>query len=303
MRNRTTGKKAMLVATVAMALAPSVSSMAARSPGSIRLLDPVTRAAYSDHVPFSWTFRPGTKVKTGSSIYFQASTDQYRWRTLGPRVAIRSGAYLWDTAAWPEGTYWVRSVVQSTLISSQVGPIVVDRTNPLANITRPSEGDVIVEDLAEVYAAVVVGTTTLEADAFDSGSGIDEVTWFLDDAEIGTGSPFEYNFSMEPGQHVLTVEVTDNAGNTGTHSVELIAGPGPSLVAGELPEAPTPPDGVPSEPGLPEGVPTLPDGVPVPPEGAPAPPEGLPEDVPPGGVPPAEPPAGIPPTLPDVPSP
>ena len=310
MRTRTRGKKALLVATVAMALAPSVSSMAARSPGTISLLDPVTSTAYSDHVPFAWTFRPGAKVKTTSQIYFQATTDQYRWRTLSSKVPINSGAYLWDTAAWPEGTYWVRSVVHSTLIASSVGPIIVDRTAPLSQITRPSEGDVIVEDLAEAYGAVVVGTTMLEADTFDGGSGVEDVTWLLDDEAIGSGTPFEYNFSMQPGPHILKVEVTDFAGNASSHEVQLIAGPGPSIVAGDLPD---PTDGLPiPDPTLPDGVPTLPDGVPAPPEGVPAPPEGLPEDVPPGGVPneppatpepPTGPPTGIPPELPTVPAP
>lgn len=298
----------MLIATVAMALAPSVSSMAARSPGTISLLDPVSQTAYSDHVPFAWTFRPGAKVKTSSKIYFQATTDQYRWRTLNSKVPINSGAYLWDTSSWPEGTYWVRSVVHATLIASQVGPIIVDRTAPLSQITRPSEGDVIVEDVAEVYGAVVVGTTTLEADTFDGGSGVDEVAWLLDGEEIGKGTPFEYNFSMQPGQHVLTVEVTDVAGNSSTHEVQLIAGPGPSIVVGELPDGtPTPPDGLPiDDPTLPDGVPTLPEGVPVPPDGAPVPPDGLPEDVPPGGVPddePTVPDTGLPTDLPDVPTP
>jgi hypothetical protein len=164
---------------------------------------------------------------------------------------------------------------------------------------------VIVEDLAHVYGAVVVGTTTLEADAFDSGSGIDEVTWYLDDEEIGKGTPYEYNFSMTPGQHVLTVQVSDLAGNSSTHQVELIAGPGPSLVAGELP---TPEDGLPIEdPELPDGVPPtgLPEGVPpsglpetTPPSGLPetTPPSGLPEDVPPAGLP-----EGVPPALPTLP--
>lgn len=286
----------MLAATVALALAPSVSSMAARSPGSIRLLDPVTETAYADQVPFEWDFRPGSKVKTSSQVYLQATSDGYRWRMLSSKLPIRSGSYTWDTTTWPEGVYYVRNVVHSTMISSTVGPIIVDRTAPLTRITHPREGDVTIENLAEVYGAVVIGTTTLEAESFDMGSGVTEVEWFLDDDPIGSGTPYEYNFSMTPGQHVLTVAATDEAGNTSTHSVQLIAGPGPSLVVGELPEGtPTPPDGLPIEdPTLPDGVPTLPDG-------APTPPSGLPEDVPPGGVPsdPPTAPSPEPPSLPD----
>lgn len=312
MRTRIRGKKALLFATIALAVAPSVSSMAARSQGAIRLLDPVTDTAYSSLVPFAWDFDPGTKVKTNSIVYLQASTDGYRWRTISgaARLPIRNGAFMWDASEWPEGTYMVRSVVQKTLIASKVGPIIIDRTAPRATITRPSEGNVIVEDLAELSSAVVVGTTTLEADTFDAGSGVSDVEWFIDGNPVGTGNPYEYNFSLNAGPHTLKAIVSDHAGNDYSTEISVIAGPGPSLVAGELP---VDPDALPiDDPTLPEDVPPggLPDDVPgdVPPGGPPdgVPPEGVPGDVPPGGVPDDVPPGGLPPTGlpdPDVPLP
>jgi hypothetical protein len=296
----------MLAATIAMAIAPSVSSLAAASRGAISLLDPVSQTAYSDHVPFAWEFTPGSKVKTTSTVYFQATTDRYRWRTISSKVPIRSGGYLWDTTGWPEGSYFVRSIVHSTLILDEVGPIVVDRTDPMSRITKPSEGDVIIEDAAEVYTAVIVGTTTLEADAFDFGSGVDTVSWSLDGETIGAGTPFEYNFSLNPGKHVLRATVSDLAGNSSYHEVQLVAAPGPSLIASELPDdtdPPTLPEGVPPSdpPTLPEGVPPSdPPTVPEPPSDPPTVPE-PPSDPPTAPEPPADPPTLPEPTVPDLP--
>ena len=274
MKSRKPVTKAILVAALALGLTPSVFSSAASSRGSISLLDPISQTAYSDQVPIAWEFTPGSKVRTTSSVYIQASTDRYRWYTIESKVPIRHGAYIWNTSDWPEGTYHLRSVVHRTMITDSVGPIVVDRSNPLAYITSPSEGDVVIEDALTVSTAVVAGTTTLEASTYDYGSGIESIAWALDEKAIGFGSPYRYNFSMEPGPHVLSVTVTDAAGNVSMASANLLAVPGPSLIVTEPSEPPTLPD---TELPDPENPPTLPDPeLPADPNNPPSAPENPP---------------------------
>lgn len=318
MRIRTRGPKVILVTMLAVLLAPAASSMAARAPGSIRLERSIAETAYADAVPFTWNFLPGTKVRTYSQVYLQVTNDGYRWRSIASRLPIRSGGFSWNTVGWPEGMYYARVIVHNTLITSSVGPLVLDRTAPRSRITHPSEGSVTVEDLAQVNGSVVIGTTTLEAEVSDNGSGVESIDWSLDDTPIGSGTPLEYNFSMQPGKHTLTVETTDIAGNSSSHSVQVIAGPGPSLVVENIPAEELPPieePSIPEEPptlpedlpGLPDDLPGLPDGFPGFPEGFPGLPEGapgLPDGVPTApGVPSPEAPPVERPTPPSLPAP
>jgi hypothetical protein len=254
-------RKLLISSMLIMGLAPAVPGLTASSLGKISLQDPITQSAYADVVPIAWNWQSGSKVTSGSAVYFQASPDGYRWFPIKTGVPIRSGETDWDTTGWPEGFYSVRGVVHRTLIMDVVDPIVVDRTAPGVRITKPSEGDVWVEDTIRVYGTAVVGTTTLEADTHDYGTGVETLVWTLNGEEIGRGSPYTYNFSLNPGRHTLTATATDHAGNESSHSILLIAGPGPSLVAEDLPEvpeAPEPPEG-PGEPGEPGELPEAPD--------------------------------------------
>lgn len=304
-------RKTLLCAALIVGLAPALPALSASSTGTLQLDDPIARTAYASEVPISWSWKGGNRVNSRSVVYFQASPDQYRWYTVRSWVPIRDGSTVWDTTGWPEGTYALRGIVHRTWVRDVVGPIVVDRTAPKARITRPSEGDVIVEDTVRIYGTLVVGTTTLEADSFDYGTGVQSLVWELNGEEIGRGSPFRYNFGLSAGRHTLTATATDGAGNTSSHSVSLIAGPGPSLVAEKLPEIPEGPEvpTLPEGPGQPDPS-TIPDPRGQVPSEQPTPPAApTPSDVPtpaPGSVPQPDPstvpkpPSNEPPSNPGV---
>lgn len=275
-------RKLLIGSMLIMGLAPAVPGLTAASLGKLSLQDPITQTAYSNVVPIAWNWQGGSKVNSGSAVYFQASPDGYRWFPIETRVPIRSGETEWDTTGWPEGFYSVRGVVHRTLVMDIVEPIVIDRTAPGVRITKPSEGDVWVEDTLRVYGTAVVGTTTLEADTYDYGTGVQDIVWTLNGEEIGRGSPYTYNFSLNPGRHTLTATATDAAGNESSHSILVIAGPGPSLVAEDLPEvpeAPEPPEG-PGEPGELPAAPDPSDYLPGEPPSVPDPSEQLPQEDP-----------------------
>lgn len=310
---RTPFRKILLSSALIMGLAPAIPALTASSSlGQIVLEDPVTQTAYSDTVPIAWGWQGGSRVSSASKLYFQASPDGYRWFPIKTSVPIRDGQSEWDTTGWPEGVYSVRGVVHRTLVKDVVGPIVIDRTDPGVRITKPSEGDIWIEDTLRLYGTAVVGTTTLEASTYDFGTGVDTLVWSLNDEEIGRGTPYTYNFSMNPGRHTLTATATDFAGNTASHSILVIAGPGPSLVAQDLPEVPEVPEG-PGEPPtvpdpttlIPEDVPGAPDPSEVPapdPSTVPAPDPGPAPKPPQGGEPPSPPTTGEePPSAPPLP--
>lgn len=273
-------KIATLVAVLAVALV-AVPAFSATSPGSIAITSPKAGTADAETVSIEWVWKAGSAVSSLSKVDVQATVNGVVWRTVSSAVPIRLGTAAWDTKTWPDYTYALRVVVQKTTVKSAVvSPVLVDNTAPDVRITRPEEGQVLVEDEPAVQSAVVIGTATLEADARDALSGVEKVEWILDDAKIGEGAQFTYNFSSQPGQHVLTAVATDRARNSASFSISLIALPGPS-VAGPLPvpsDAPNPvPSDVPSE--VPNPVPSdVPSEVPNPvPSDQPNP---VPSDVP-----------------------
>lgn len=267
--------KRIRFAALVIAAVGAVSTMvpaAVARPGTLTLTSPTRQQAVRGEVDVTWVWRSGTAVKSTSKVDLAVTQNGVTWYTIGAGLPIRSGEYTWDTGTWPDSIYAVRATVSRTTVKSVVSPMFVDNTAPQVRVTRPAEGEVLVENERMIFFAAVVGTARLEADASDALSGVDKVRWLLNDEEIGVGTPFDYNFSTKPGRHQLTAEATDKAGNTATHEITLIVAPGPSAAEG----APDPGDvPIPDPDELPDPgpLPTLPATPEVPP--TPAVPEEL----------------------------
>lgn len=253
--------KRIRFAALVIAVVGAVSTMvpaAVASPGTITLTSPTRQQAAKGDLEVSWVWRGGTVVKSTSKVDLAVTQNGISWYTIKAQLPIRTGTFTWNTTTWPDGVYAVRATVYKTTVKSVISPFMVDNTAPQVRVTRPAEGEVLVENERTIFFAIVVGTATLEADARDALSGVETVRWYLDDEEIGTGTPLDYNFSTHPGRHTLKAEAVDRAGNTSTHEITMLVAPGPSASDAVTPpeEVPLPdPSDLPADPGP---LPTLP---------------------------------------------
>jgi hypothetical protein len=87
---------------------------------------------------------------------------------------------------------------------------------PTVNITSPENDDQYGNE-----------TITIEATATDSDGTITQVEFFVDGSSIGTddSDPYEMDWAVTNGDHVITAVATDNDGLTGTSSSVTIHGP------------------------------------------------------------------------------
>lgn len=88
--------------------------------------------------------------------------------------------------------------------------IQIDTTGPAVSITAPTTG-----------AVLTAPNVTISAAASDSGSGVRQVAFFVDNTALGTSSTAPYQIRWRArnsgsGQHVLTAVATDAAGNAAT---------------------------------------------------------------------------------------
>ena len=250
---------ALALATIALAAVPALS---ASIKGGISHDSLTPAEAVAGVVDLDWTWTGGTKVNSQDAVNVTVSTDGTSWSPIARRLPIRDGHYAWDTTAVPDGSYYVRYRVAGHWIFSDAVLVTVDNTAPLVRITRPTTDQIIVDDTTPGFA-IVAGNATLEARALDVTTGVTDVTWLLGEEQIASGDSATYNFSANPGPHTLTAVATDGAGNTASHSIEILALAGPSAAvegAPEIPEGEFPPEGG-EEPELPDlgETPGLPD--------------------------------------------
>lgn len=241
-------------------------AFSATSAGSIKITSPVASSAIGGSVAVDWTWRSGTNLKSTSTIDVYLTNNGLTWTKIASRIPVRDGGISWNASTLPDAPYALRAKVTGQSIRSTVSPLYVDNTKPIINITRPAQGQVVVNDETPA-AAVIVGAATLVADARDAFTGVDSVRWLLDDEQIGEGASFKHDFSLTPGQHVLKAVATDRAGNAAEDAIDVIVLPGPTAT-GALPvpsvlpsELPSPdPSQVPSpDPSQVPSVPEVPD--------------------------------------------
>lgn len=303
--------RAIAIAALVIALTGShgLSAIAKRRTtafaGSVSLTGPHATSKIRRSATISWTWQAGSVVKSTSRVDLLAG-DGMAWHPVALGLPIRNGEFAWDTSQWPDNRYSLRVQVQKTTIRGQLDQIFIDNTKPEARIARPAQGEILVEDDTRIYFATVVGTATLTADARDALTGISDITWKLDGAEIARGNNVRYNFSLVPGKHELTVVAKDGAGNeSDPHTIVIFCAPGTSTPdalmpsdAPTVPSSPLPtPSDVPSDvpsvdPSTLPGIPPAPDPSSVPSQVPTVDPSTIPTPPPAPSVPGNAPPAG-----------
>lgn len=225
-----------------------------------------------------------------------------RWRWTGPR-AVRNalvslsavdaagtstvisesdrtwhGASRWDTRGWTDGTYTISGhVIGFPDLASDLPGVIVDNTAPVASITKPAAGQLVIADnvldasAISLDKAIVVGPVTLTAAVTDADPA-PSVIWFLGDGEerreIGEGTAFTYNFPPSQNPHHVSIEAVDWVGNASSAHVDVLGAspevPNPTnpaqCVADQVSAGTVPPDPtcvpVPTPTEIPNPVPT-----------------------------------------------
>jgi len=123
-------------------------------------------------------------------------------------------AWTWNTAAVPDGPYTLAAVAVDAAGNQARAErtVTVDNTPPTTSLTSPLPG------------ATVSGTVAVTAAAGDTGSGVAQVSFYLDGTLQYTDSAGPYQWSWNaaaavPGSHALLVRARDRAGN------EAVGGP------------------------------------------------------------------------------
>lgn len=244
----------LLIAALVTVAAPAFS---ATSPGSITITSPVASSAQGGTVTVDWTWRRGTDVTSTSTVDVYLTNNGLTWVKIASKVPVRDGGILWDASTLPDAPYALRAKVTGKSVRSTVSPIYVDNTKPTIDITRPSEGQIVIDDSTPALA-VVAGVATLVSDARDAFTGVASVQWFLDEEQIGEGATIQHDFSMSPGQHVLKAIATDKAGNKAEDTINVLALPGTGAL-GAIPSPDVPPTELPvPDPGATPDVPPVP---------------------------------------------
>ncbi len=99
-----------------------------------------------------------------------------------------------------------------------------DAVPPVIEIAKPMEDGFYIFNqfilpFKMLQMPIVVQMITIEANASDNESGINQVEFFVDGSSIGTDTTEPYSFdwrTLKCGKHTITVKATDNAGNTAT---------------------------------------------------------------------------------------
>ena len=130
----------------------------------------------------------------------------------------------WNTATGADGLHTVTATATDTIgqTASDSISVTVDNTVPTVSITSPAE------------AATVLGTIDITASAADVTSGVIQVEFFVDGTSIGIDTTFPYSMSWDTttvtnGNHALTANAVDGAGNIDTSTSVVVAVNNPTV--------------------------------------------------------------------------
>lgn len=113
----------------------------------------------------------------------------------------------WDTTLLADGLYALRLQVVRTdqQLETAILQVTVDNTPPTVKIIYPSDGAQLTDDDQALLCLVETR----------DGVGIARVEWLVDGEMVAerTEAPYHFVWGKTPGDHQLTVRVTDLAGN------------------------------------------------------------------------------------------
>jgi len=155
---------------------------------------------------------------TGYGVQVGAGINPQTWVTVaqGDQPVEQGVLGSWDTSDFPAGLYTVQLVVttQGQRVFSHTLPVVVDRTPPRLLILYPPSGEQVAYQAGEVLLVKV---------HVEDAYGV-RVVRLLDNGRPvmqTTEPPFTLVWPLRLGEHVLTVEALDQAGNRAKAEVRV----------------------------------------------------------------------------------
>ena len=123
-------------------------------------------------------------------------------------------AYTWDTSGESEGTHLIRAVCGDAEDEIQVE--LVDVSPPDVEIITPENGTIVDNDSIEITGVAKDNTGILDVEVSVDGS-----EWRRADGTQNWSIIWDMH-SLEPGDHVITVRVSDRSGLYATESVVFV---------------------------------------------------------------------------------
>ena len=151
--------------------------------------------------------------RRGTTITAYSSTDGSTWTTVGTQTLTLPSSFYVGLADSSHNTTQLATAVFDNVSVQAVG--VVDSTPPTATITAPANG------------ASVSGNVTVSANASDN-IAVTSVTFRVDGTIIGSAdltAPYSVTWNTSgaaSGNHTLTAEAADAAGNRGTSAAVTV---------------------------------------------------------------------------------
>ena len=187
---------------------------------------PQTGAATNGTYPITWLDHC-PEVSAAISRYYDSDDTGYdgTWIAGGISEDDETDSYSWNTAAVPEGTYYVYGKIDDgvnpAVLSYSKGPLTIDHTPPAVIIASPSDGSSTSQPRVSIS-----GTST------DTGTGVKVVVINVEKGNRGDTTNFSFDdVDLVPDTNTFIVTATDYAGNSGADTISIYYSPCPPSVA------------------------------------------------------------------------
>ncbi|MBU2431900.1 MAG: DNRLRE domain-containing protein, partial [Proteobacteria bacterium] len=187
---------------------------------------PQTGAATNGTYPITWLDHC-PEVSAAISLYYDSDDTGYdgTWIAGGISEDDETDSYSWNTAAVPEGTYYVYGKIDDgvnpAVLSCSKGPLTIDHTPPAVIIASPSDGSSTSQPRVSIS-----GTST------DTGTGVKVVVINVEKGNRGDTTNFSFDdVDLVPDTNTFIVTATDYAGNSGADTISIYYSPCPPSVA------------------------------------------------------------------------
>ena len=181
----------------------------------VEFTSPLEYANVSNELIVEWTSNYNVE-----GLYLQYKQDDNceisgTWIYLDGPIISTQKDFEWDTNEIEDGLYCLR-IGEGGDVYDTSGPFTIDNTDPEADFD---------------VSGILISYETVEFDASEStdnviegieGSGIASYDWDFDDRTDDGTKELDKHTYCEDGTYHVTLTVTDNAGNIGTYSEDVI---------------------------------------------------------------------------------